>query len=140
LQDNIDDNGLQACASAAALDWTLPSDLEAVTRAHGCEFDLVLAADTVYAPELVRPFHALLLHFCSAAAGTRVFFSAPRPRVRQATDAFFDLVRGPDSQFDVVKVPTSSYIAVGGRGSIITCQGNQGIFVLTRKAPPLPVS
>ena len=132
LQDNIDDNELQACACAAALDWTSAGDLEAVTRAHGCEFDLVLAADTVYAPELVRPFHSLLLHFCTAP-GTRVYFSAPRPRVQQATDAFFDLVRGPDSYFDVVKVPSSSYIAAAPASATATVDGNQGIFILTRK-------
>jgi len=130
LNENIEGNKLEANVTAAALNWTSPVDAKLITEKFGRDFDYILAADTVYHPDLVLPFYNLLKHF--SGDKTKILFSAPRPRVQEATNAFFNLVHS-DLFFEIEKVAPSRFIPDLKLSSAQFTRENEGLFILSRR-------
>ena len=130
MQENIDGNDLGDCVSAAALNWTLSNDADSVEKEFGSNFDFILAADVVYSPELVHPLYALLIRF--SGPRTQILFSAPRPRVQEATDAFFATLRN-EADFEVEKISASRFVPDLKPGSKQFTREHEGLFAFRLK-------
>ena len=121
IEENIEENGgdVERNATARVLDW---NDVDALE--HSGEYDIILAADTVYSEAAVPLFIRVLEKLSTSS--TAIYFAHPKPRKEAASDLFW--AEWERRGHAVVKVPPAHFGAGGAKA--VGFQGKDGVFLL----------